>query len=204
MAVAVPETKHPTPPSAMGGIARLAYARAKEAGIDLELLLKKAGLTLYQIENPDVRVMVEDQISFLNLVAEAMEDDHLGFHLAQQSDLREIGLLYYVSASSEILGNALQRTARYSRIVNEGVSLTYADSECVSIKFDYVGVSRHLDRHQIEFFMTTLVQMCRQLTGLRLVPTRIRFSHRGSDSSSELVEFCGRDIEFEAGADEIA
>src|SRR4051794_36191972 len=105
MAVAVPEAKHSTPPSAMGGITRLAYARAKEAGIDLDLLLKKAGLTLYQIENPDVRVMVEDQISFLNLAAGAMEDDHLGFHLAQQSDLRAIGLLYYVSASSEILGN---------------------------------------------------------------------------------------------------
>ena len=202
--MADPEAKHGTPPTAMGGITRLAYARAKAAEIDLDLLLKKSGLTLYQIENPDIRVKVRDQISFLNLTAEALQDDHLGFHLAQQSDLRELGLLYYVSASSEILDQALRRAARYSVIVNEGVCLTYTNDERICINFHYVGVSRHLDRHQIEFFMTTLVRMCRQLTDFRLVPMRIRLLHRGDDTSSELVEFYGRDIEFEAMADEIA
>jgi hypothetical protein len=37
-------------------IARLAYAQAKEAGIALEPLLKKAGLTLHQIEEPSIRL----------------------------------------------------------------------------------------------------------------------------------------------------
>jgi hypothetical protein len=46
-------------PSATGGIARLAYARAKEAGIELEPLLKKAGLTLRQIEEPSIRLRVK-------------------------------------------------------------------------------------------------------------------------------------------------
>src|SRR6185436_7833252 len=142
--VADTEAEHCTHPTATGGITRLAYARAKAAEVDLDLLLKKSGLTLYQIENPDVRVKVRDQIIFLNLAAEALQDDHLGFHLAQQADLREVGLLYYVSASSEMLDKALQRMARYSVVVNEGVSLTYADGERLSISFEYVGVSRHL------------------------------------------------------------
>jgi hypothetical protein len=42
---------------------------------------------------------------FLDLVAKALGDDLLGFHLAQNFDLRMIGLLYYVLASSETLGN---------------------------------------------------------------------------------------------------
>jgi len=110
-------------PSAGGGITRLAYERANEAGVDLELLLKKAGLTRHQIEDPGVRLRVRDQISFLNLAADALQDDLLGFHLAQTIGLREIGFLYYVSASSDLLSEALQRTARYSSIANEGVSL---------------------------------------------------------------------------------
>jgi hypothetical protein len=34
----------------------------------------------------------------------------------------------------------------------------------------YLGVSRHLDRHQVEFWMVALVRICRQLTGRRVQP----------------------------------
>src|SRR5262249_16719306 len=103
-----------TLPTSIGTITRLAYARAKAAGIELESLLKKAGLTKQQIEDIGARLSVQRQISFLNLVASALQDESLGFHLAQKPDLRELGLLYYVPASSEILGEALRRVTRYS------------------------------------------------------------------------------------------
>jgi len=140
-------------PDASGGITRLAYARAKGAGINSALLLKKAGLTAEQIEDPRTRLKVRDQINFLNLAGSALQDDLLGFHLARSFDLRELGLLYCVSASSEMLSIALQRTARYSSIINQGVSVKYTDGEDVLISFHYVGVSRLQDRHQIEFFL---------------------------------------------------
>jgi AraC-like DNA-binding protein len=190
-------------PSAAGGIARLAYAQAKSAGVDVDLLLKKTALTRQDIEDPGVRLKVRDQINVLNLAAEALQDDLLGFHLAQSCDLREIGLLYYVSASSDTLGEALQRAARYSTIVNEGVCLTAIDSEDVGIGFDYVGVSRHLDRHQIEFFVTIVGRMCRHLSGRRLVPTRVRLTHLRDRVSTEFFEFFGTEVEFGAAVDEV-
>ena len=191
-------------PTASGAITRLAYAHAKEAGVELEPLLKKAGLTVRQIEDPGVRLRVRDQIRFLNLVAIALKDDFLGFHLAQSPDLREMGWLYYVSASSNTMGEALQRGARYSSIVNEGVSLKHIDrGDNIVIMIDYVSVSRHLDRHQIEFFMVTLVRLCRQLTGLNLKPIRVRFVHHRERPYSALVEFFGSDIDFGAVVDEV-
>ncbi len=191
-------------PTASGGIARLAYARAKEAGIDLGLLLKEVGLTPRQIEDPATRLKVRDQISFLNIAANALQDDLLGFHLAQSADLRELGLLYYVSASSETLNIALQRTARYSSIINQGVSIKYVDGKDLVVAFHYVGVSRHLDRHQIEFFMTVLVRMCRQLTGHRLAPSRVSLTHRRDSANPEFVDFFGGHVEFGANVDEVA
>ena len=191
-------------PNASGGITRLAYARAKGAGIDVGSLLMKAGLTPHQIEDPGARLKVRDQISFLNLAANALQDEFLGFHLAQSLDLREMGLLYYVSASSEMLSVALQRAARYSSVINQGVSLKYVDSKDVVIAFHYVGVSRHLDRHQIEFFMTALLRMCRQLTGHRLSPSRVSLTHWRDSTHSEFVKFFGGDVEFGANVDEVA
>jgi hypothetical protein len=102
-------------PVATGGISRLAYRRALIAGIDPEAQLQKAGLTRAQMENPRATIKVRDQIKFLNLMASAVGDDFLGFHLAQDCDLREIGLLYYVLASSEALVDALQRALQHHR-----------------------------------------------------------------------------------------
>ena len=131
-------------PSAGGGIARLACARATAAGIALEPLLKKAKLTLQQIEDRTARVPTASQIRILDLVASSIPDGLLGFHLAGAFELREIGLLHYVLASSETLDDAMQRASRYSTLANEGVALRYVDRNDVAIMFNYVGVPRHV------------------------------------------------------------
>lgn len=189
-------------PVATGGISRLAYKRARAEGIDPEAQLQEAGLTRAQIENPRAPIKVRDQIKFLNLVASAVDDDFLGFHLAQACDLREIGLLYYVLASSEILIDALQRAVRCSTIVNEGVSQTCIDGKYIGLSFNYVGVSRHQDRHQIEFWITALIRTCRQLTGFRVVPERVRLVHHRT-AKSDLAEIFGDNIEFGAPVDDV-
>jgi AraC-like DNA-binding protein len=183
-------------------MSRLALARIKAAGIAPEPLLQKSGLTRHQLETESAPVKVRDQIRFLNAAAESLQDDLLGFHLALGQDLREIGLLYYVLASSEVLIDALQRAARYSSIVNEGIAQHCVDGAAVGMSFHYVGVSRHTDRHQIEFWMTALVQACRRLTGLRLMPSRVRFSHR-RPRTEEMIEFFGDSIEFGAPVDDL-
>jgi AraC-like DNA-binding protein len=195
-----------TIPTATGGIARHAYACARRAGIELKPLLKKAGLTAQQIKDRSARLTVRHQIQFLNLVANALGDEFLGFHLAQQlPELRELGLLFYVAASSETLSDALQRAARYSSIINEGLSLKFLEGEDFRMVFDYVGVARHLDRHQIEFFMTVLIRLCRQLTGVRLIPRQVRITHRRNiPRGSELAAYFGCNITFGARTDELS
>ena len=87
-----------------------------------------------------VRLEVKNQIRFLELVATAVKDDFLGFHLALKVDLRKMGLLYYAQASSDTLEEALQRGVRYSSIVNEGLALSFQAGGNVGINFEYVGV----------------------------------------------------------------
>jgi AraC-like DNA-binding protein len=201
-----PDTTHlGTLPTSTGRIARLAWTRARRAGLEPKPLLKKAGVTSQQINDHAARLTVQQQILFLNVVAKSMGDELLGFHLAQLPDLRELGLIFYVAASSATLGEALLRAARYSSIVNEGLALKCLQGDDIRIVFEYVGVARHSDRHQIEFLMTVLIRLCRQLTGLRLVPSRVRLTHRRSNPRriSELAEFFGDNITFGARADEL-
>lgn len=190
-------------PSSIGTIGRLAYGRAKEEGVPVEPLLEASNLTAHQLNDPRIRLKVQDEIKFVNLVADALGDEYFGFHLAQITDLREIGLLYYVLASSDILIEALHRGARYTALVNEGISIKYTDARDVRISLNYVGVSRYLDRHQVEFAVAVIVRMCRQLTGRRLVPTHVRFAHVRERRPAEFAELFGNDVEFGARVDEV-
>jgi len=191
-------------PSTAGILSRLACARAMSAGIDVAPLMMKAGVTRQQVEDQSARLAVQGQIRFVKLIADALHDDLLGFHLGRDSDLREVGLLYYVLNSSNLLGDALHRAERYSTIVNEGVSLRVHEGKELAVTLTYVGVERLSDRHQIEAWITALVRICRQLSARHILPTRVRLVHRRKRSALELDNFLGCDVVFGADTDEVA
>jgi len=191
-------------PTAAGVLTRLAYERARAAGIELEPLLKKAGLTKQQVEDVDARLSVPCQIRFLNLAASALQDDLLGFHLGQGAELRRFGLLYYAAASSTTLGEALRRLARYVSMTNESYSVKYLEGKDIRLVHNYVGIARHLDRHQIESGQTMFVHLCRKLTDCPVKPSRVRLIHHRAGNFSEFATFIGCDIEFGATVDEVA
>jgi AraC-like DNA-binding protein len=190
-------------PTASGALTRLAYRHAVERNLVVAPLLRKAGLTHQQIDNPTLRLSAKSQIKFLNLVAVGLKDELFGFHLAQDFDLREIGTLYYVMASSETLGDALQRAARYSRITNEAVHLEYRKTQEVAVTFEYIDVARHQDRHQIEFFMIALVRLVRHLSGDNWLPTRVHLTHYRDCLHPAFKSFFGCDVAFGGVTDQI-
>jgi AraC-like DNA-binding protein len=189
-------------PKSTGTIARLAVAFAEERGVDVKSSLKESGLSRELIDDPNIRLDVQSQIKFLELVAKATGDDLLGFHLSQQFDLRRLGLAYYVLASSETLGDALRYASRYSAVVNEGIRLRLHERRKLGVVFEYIGVARHSDRHMIEFWSAALTRVCRLITNRRLIPDGVSLVHRRKPSG-ELSAFFGCDIRFGSDVDEM-
>jgi len=191
-------------PMAQGGLSRLAVARLESAGVPVAPLLKRAGLTPELIAHPEERLSVQSQIRLLDEAAIALKDDCLGFTLARDFEPREIGLLYYVMASSQALGDGLRRVARYSRITNESLVVGYREGNRLIINLSYCGVPRHSDIHQIEFCMFGVLRICRMLTGQNIVPQHFSIAHHRSGSTSEMARFVGTKVEFGAEKDELA
>jgi AraC-like DNA-binding protein len=165
-----------------GVLSRIAYRYAKGKGIDPAPMLASAGLTLQDIVDRNARIGVANQIKFVDLVASALGDKLFGFHLAEDFDFREIGLLYYVAASADTFGTALRRAERYIKIQNEGVRFRITRGKTVHISLRYAGVARHTDVHQIAAFVALLIRIFRHLTGRELLPMHVRLMHRiGAD-----------------------
>src|SRR5262249_31643160 len=134
---------------------------------------------------------------------EKLPDQFLGIHLAEGIELREMGLMYYVIASSGTLGDALRRLARYSGITNEGVCITCHEGKDITLRFHYIGVSRLSDRHQIECFVAILLRLCRQLTGLSLSPTGVKLAHRRTELPAVIKKVFSCNVLFGSDADEV-
>jgi AraC-like DNA-binding protein len=189
-------------PTAAGLATRLAVAEVKRRGIDPGPLLARAGLSAIALDHGG-RVDVRSQIEFLELASRAVGDDFLGLTLAGQFDLRELGMLYYVAASSHRVGDALRRLERYVRVGNEAVIIRLHEGTTCRIKLSYSGVPRHLDRHQIEFFTLALVRLCRQLVGHKISPLGASFVHHSSGDTHRARDQLGCEVDFGATADEL-
>src|SRR5262249_45109091 len=113
---------------ATDGVAtRLAMRELQNAKIDPAPLLAKAGISLLKVGEEPKRVGAESQIRFLEIAAAALGDSALGLHLAQDFDLRECGMLYYVLAASQNLGEAIRNLARYLAVSNESLSVDVSE-----------------------------------------------------------------------------
>lgn len=148
------------------------------------------------------RVKVKSVIGFLDRASRALGDEWLGPTLASDFDLREIGMLYYVAASSERFGDALKRLERYVRIADEALVVRITHGSTCRIGLSYVGVSRHEDRHLMECFAVGILRLCRQLVGHKIVPQSVSFVHHRADGR-RIQQVLGCEVSFGAYVDEI-
>lgn len=189
-------------PQASGLASRLAVLYLENKGIDAEPLLSRSGLSRPTIDEHK-RIRVASQIKFLELVSQAAKDDWVGLTLANDFDLREMGMLYYVASSSHRLGDALVRLARYARLGNEALVVRMKERAGCCIEVSYAGVQRHQDRHQIELLAFALLRLLRKLVGRNIAPRTMKFVHHRSGDLNTIRRLFGCDVEFDADADEM-
>lgn len=191
-------------PTYAGVLSRLAAERMIQSGIEVGPFLAQAGLPPNLLEDPAIKISAKSQISFLSIAEASLSDHLLGFHLALSFDLRELGSFYYHLASCDTLGHALEAAVKLNSVINEGIRIRTKRATLFSIDFDYVGLERHLDHHQIEFWMTCTLRLCRHLTKLELIPSYIGFVHRHDGDVSELERYFACRVSFQARQDRIS
>jgi AraC-like DNA-binding protein len=162
-----------------------------------------AGLATEDVLDRKRRLDASAQVRVLELAATELQDDCFGFRLARDFELGEIGLLYYVMASSEQLADALRNAERYCAINNEGVRLRVSLERTFAIGFEYLNIDRLSDRHHMEFWLVTLVRICRNLTSSRLAPSQIKLKHSRPETPPDVRSYLGCEIDFAADSDEI-
>jgi AraC-like DNA-binding protein len=77
-------------------------------------------------------------------------------------------------------------------------------TNALAIDFDYVGVERHLDRHQMMFWMTCTLKEARVFTNRELIPTYVGCIHQNLTPPTEIERYFASAINFGAVSDRIS
>ena len=193
-------------PATTGFAAKCAIAALKKHNVNVALspLLRRAGLPEYAFDDPRIRISASGQAKFLEFAAEALEDTAFGLRLAEQSNPREAGLLFYAAAAARTLGEALALFARYSRVANESLRVKLVSHpEGILAEMHVLGISRHHARQNLEFGIAAVMKSLREITGRKIRPTRVAFGHVRAADLPEFKRFFGCPVEFGAASDQL-
>ena len=200
----VEETTRQALPTATGFAAKQASAFRRQRNVALAPLLRRAGVSETDLEKRPLRISAIAQGKLLEYAAEALDDSAFGLHLAQQSNPREAGLLFYVASAAKTVAEALTLYARYCRIVNEAVRPKLTRSpEGLRAQLHFVGFPRHLTRHNIEFMAVASIKGLREMAGRDFRLPQVSFVHARNSDLREFERFFGCPVEFGALADQL-
>jgi AraC-like DNA-binding protein len=203
-----PRAKEPT------GLARLALIhldRTAQLGLSRPELLGAAGLTEEQLRDPDARIPLSALVRLWHAVTERVPDPTLGLLLGAPTRARELGLVGYTMLFSHTIGAALQRYARYSRIMADTLVVHLdATPEATWVRVDVQPALRAF-RQAADARLAAMISVCRQLSGTRMAPLSVQFPYRSPDNVRPYEEFFRAPLEFGAmstafliGADDLA
>jgi AraC-like DNA-binding protein len=194
-----------TLPSVTGFAARSTIVALRKRKIVIPPLLSRAGLSKRDFANQQHRISAAAQSKLLEYAAEALDDNAFGLHLAEQTNPRKAGLLFYVASSAKNVGEALALYERYCRIVNEAVRLNLMRApDGVVVGIDFLGLSRRGIRQNAEFGIAVLLKALREAAGRDIRPSKVTFAFGRNSNLREFKRFYHCPIEFSASSDQLA
>jgi AraC-like DNA-binding protein len=191
-------------PSVAGFAARRALAVLRERGVAFAPLLKRASLSTHDFDDhPQRRISSAAQGRFLELAAEAMDDSAFGLHLAEETDPRDAGILFYVMSGAKDISEALMLIERYFRIHNEAARIRLVQlPEGAAIETDFIGLPRPSLPQIAEFRIAVIVKALRAVAGCRIDPARVAFAHPRHSDLGEFERFYRAPVGFGRAARE--
>ncbi len=189
----------PLAPALSSTVVALAIERLTQAGFDPEPLLRQAGLA----DDPIRGDAAECRSAFLNTAAEVLHDRSLGLHLAQGYDLRRLGLFFYLMASSETVGEALNCFERFARTDGSGLQASFRMSDvALTVVVGLQDPVHKPDRHFSEFRLLSIYRLVTSLAPA--TPLGVSFTHERHEAAEETESRFAIPVEFDASEDRIA
>jgi hypothetical protein len=185
--------------SVLGWVVPLLAAYVKEQGHDASPILQLTGIRGRDLKDPDVRVPGTAAREAWRLAMAMTADEAIGLHVAQWLPRGGLDLIEYAFRTSPTLSDGLARLARYSRLINDGLS-GHMLRTGPGVRFLMGGAdARPLHPQRAGFSMAFSLRLAREATAANLIPVEVMFAHDAPADSIEHHQFFRSPIRFSSG-----
>jgi AraC-like DNA-binding protein len=173
----------------------------KIQGFDSTPIRKLPGLA--DASDPDARVPEATAEAAWRLAATLTGDPAIGVHVAEFLPRGAPDLVEYVFRASASLAAALERIARYGRVLSDRVAarVDVCGGGLLLLVRDTGNTPLHPGR--AEFALTTALRFAREATGRNIAPLHVSFAHPAPEDTSEFRRFFRVPVRFSAGSNSL-
>ena len=140
--------------------------------------------------------------ALLEFGAAQARDDCFGLHRGGEFRLKNGGVLAYLAACAETVGEAVSYYQRYASVVCNGFTIELErDDDSVRLMLHVADAAWARCRHLGEFTAARTVSALRIVTGVQLRPLAVEFAHPRAGPAAESRRLFGCDVAFGGRAD---
>lgn len=166
--------------------------------VDTDAFLLSLGVDPALAKSPDGYIPIETYLRIQEAAAEYTQDPYFGLHMGEYAEPGSWSILGYLMMNCKTLGQAFEKSGRYSRIIGnliEGrVQLRFNK---IIVIFDTPPHAPKMSRHCFESTFASSVRMMRTLTGLELDPLEVTFIYPQPESTEEYDRVFRCPVKFE-------
>lgn len=185
-------------PSGLARLALLYLDRLTRWGASRAELLREARLHEAQLQDPDARIPLDAMVRLWRATSARLPDPALGLRLGADIRARELGLVGYTMSFSATLGAALERIARYDRIVSDALEVQLEPTEGATWVRIEVQPALRAFRPAADARLAALLGVCREITGAPIEPLTVQLPYRRPAAAEEYERFFRGPLEFGA------
>jgi AraC-like DNA-binding protein len=173
----------------------------ERTGWPADPLLARAELSRSELASPGARVPHARVMRFWELAAAETGDRQLGLHVARHVEPGVMDLIEYLARCSATLGEALERTSAYFRLLHDRVSFLVERSGEQVILRNAVPPGLPTTPVYVENALAATLVMARRMTRQPIPVDAVFFRHAAPPQTAEYCELFGGPVTFGAPAD---
>jgi AraC-like DNA-binding protein len=170
--------------------------------VDAATVFAQAGIQ--RSTDPDARVTIEQNRAFWREAARATGDPCVGFALGRAVLPANLHAVGYAVLASRTIFDALDRLARYDRMLTTGLDLR-VDKDSDPIEVSIYEVHQHsVPQEGMDAALCVVLNMCRAVTDPNFKPVAVTMMRPEPPCATSLAEYFGCPIRYAASRNMLA
>jgi len=174
--------------------------RLATVGVDVERVLRHANVARSRFESPRAHLTTREFFAFWRAIEETSGIRDVGLRLGGEISPHQYNVAFVAALHSPNLAEALEKIARYKRIVcPEDVAIDIARGEA-RVRFVWLLAEGPAPTSLVDGTFSGVIELARRATGKAIKPKRIELRRKRADEAM-LVRHFGCEVRFSARDD---